>query len=316
MLGFGDSPAELFIRIPVSCIEPVVTSHLEMFFWDMLDKKGNEIQYGNCFFHIGIIFVLIVMESHVITIVRINAGGGNDRAPEVTADVFYNSVSVAEIGFGIDIETVFIFSVNGCFGLFKRRTDMRFQFIQESGLESFSEVSIVEVFHNPPEAVIRETAFGKKTVDMRIPFERPAEGMKDADETGHKIPAFVQFMEEPEDDTADSLKKTVKEGAVTQKERAQIFINGKNKVSVGTVNKFKGHFSGAVNAVFIAAGRAELGMAAERDKFEFTAVGTAEHGTAIRGIAAVNHLFNVFHDNGTGMKDIFNFFVMFFKNLL
>ncbi len=193
---------------------------------------------------------------------------------------------------------------------------MGFQFIQESGLESFPEVSIVEVFHNSPEAVIRETAFGKKTVDMRIPFERPAEGMEDADETGHKVPAFVQFMEEPEDDTADSLKKTVKKRAVTQKERAQIFINGKNKVSVGTVNEFKGHFSGAVNGVFIAAGGAELGMAAERDKFEFAAVGTAEHGAAIRGIPAVYHLFNVFHDNRTGMKDIFNFFVMFFKNLL
>lgn len=85
---------------------------------------------------------------------------------------------------------------------------------------------------------------------------------------------------------------------------------------MGTANEFKGHFSGAVNAVFIAAGGAELGMAAEGDKFEFAAVGTAEHGAAIRGIPAVYHLFNVFHDNRTGMKDIFNFFVMFFKNLL
>lgn len=85
---------------------------------------------------------------------------------------------------------------------------------------------------------------------------------------------------------------------------------------MGTVNEFKGHFRGAVSAVFIAAGGAELGMAAERDKFEFTAVGTAKHGAAIRRLPAVYHFFNVFHDNWTGMKDIFNFFVMFFKNLL
>lgn len=61
-------------------------------------------------------------------------------------------------------------------------------------------------------------------------------------------------MEEPKDDTVDSLKKTVKEGAVTQKERVEVFINGKNKLPVGT----------------------------------------AEHGVAIRGISVVYHLFNVF----------------------
>ena len=73
MLGSGDCPAELFIRFTVSCIEPVITSHFEMFFGDMLDEKGDEIQYRNRFFHIGIILVLIVVESHIIAIVRINA---------------------------------------------------------------------------------------------------------------------------------------------------------------------------------------------------------------------------------------------------
>ena len=140
--------------------------------------------------------------------------------------------------------------------------------------------------------------------------------MEDADETGHKIPAFVQFMEEPEDDTADSLKKAVKERAVIQEERAQVFINGKNKVSVGAVNEFKGHFSRAVDAVFIAAGGTKLGMAAERDKFKFATVGTGIHRTTIRRVPAVDHLLNVFHNNGTGMKDIFNFFIVLFKNLL
>ena len=76
------------------------------------------------------------------------------------------------------------------------------------------------------------------------------------------------------------------------------------------------HFCRAVNAVFIAAGGAELGMAAERDRFKFAAVGTAAHGAAIRRVSAIDHLLNVFHDNGTWMKDIFYFFIVFFKNLL
>lgn len=287
-----------------------------MFFWDMLDEKGNEVQYRNCFFHIGIIFMFIVVESHIVPIVRINAGGGDNRASEVTADVFYDRVSVAEVGLSINIETVFILFINGRFSLFKRRPDMGLKFVKESGLKGFAQISIVEMFDNSPVAVIREAAFRKEAVDMWIPFKRSAEGMKNADETGHKIFGFVHFMEKPEDDTANSLKKAVKEGAVIEEERAQVFINGKNEMSVGAVNEFKGHFSRAVNTVFIAAGGAKLGMAAERDKFKFTAMRAAEHGTAIRGITTVDHLLNVFYNNGTGMKRIFNFFIVFFKNLL
>ena len=123
-------------------------------------------------------------------------------------------------------------------------------------------------------------------------------------------------MEHPEDDAADRLEKAVKEGAVLKKEVAQACINGKNEVSVCTVNEFKGHFSRAVNRVFIAAGGAEPGMAAEREKFKFPTMNTAIHGAAKRGIPTVNHFFDVFHDNGTGMKDILYFFIVFYKNLL
>lgn len=112
------------------------------------------------------------------------------------------------------------------------------------------------------------------------------------------------------------MEKAVQKGAVIQKERAQGFINGKNEVPMGTVNEFKRHFSRAVNAVFIAAGGAKFGVAAERDKFKFAAAFTAVHGTAVGGIPTVDHFFNVFHDNGSWMKDVFNFFVVFFKNLL
>lgn len=57
-------------------------------------------------------------------------------------------------------------------------------------------------------------------------------------------------------------------------------------------------------------------MAAEGNKFKFTAVRTAIHGAAIRRIPAVDHLVNVFHNNRTGMKDIFNFFIVIIKNHL
>jgi len=308
--GFWDCTAEFFVRFAVPCIEAVITSHLEMLFRYMLDQQGDKVHDRECFFHIRIIFMFIVVESHVLTIIGINTGSGNNRPGEITADVFYNRVSVAEIRLGIDIEAVFIFFVNGSFCFFKRKADMLLKFIQKSGLESFAQISIVEMFYNFPEAVIREGALGKETMDVGIPFQGPAEGMQDTDEAGDKVSAFIHFMEEPEDHTADSLKKAVKEGAVSEEERAQVFVDGKNEMPVGTVNEFKGHFSRAVNAVFIAAGRAEFRVAAEREEFKFAAVRTAIHGAAVRRVTTVDHLLNIFHNNGAGMKNIFNFFVM------
>lgn len=84
-----------------------------MFFGYVLNKQGNKVHYRNRFFDVGIVFVFIIVEGHIYPIIGINAGGGNNRAAEITADVFYNSVSITEIWFCIDIKTVFIFFVNG-----------------------------------------------------------------------------------------------------------------------------------------------------------------------------------------------------------
>ncbi len=316
MLGFGDCPAELFVRTAVSCIESVITCHFEMFFGYVLDKQGNKVHYGKRFFHIGIVFVFIIVEGHVFSIIGINAGSGNNGTTEVTADVFYNRVSVTEIWLCIDIKTVFIFFVNTSLRFFERRTNTLFQLIQKSSLKSLAKIGIVKVLNNPPEAVIREPTLSKETMDVRIPFQRSAEGMQDTDETGDKVSAFIHFMEHSENDAAHSLKKAVKQGTVIEKERTQVFINGKNEVPVSTVNEFEGHFRRAVNAVFIAAGRAKFRVTAERNEFQFAAVGAAIHGAAVRRVSTVDHFLNIFHNNGTGMEDIFNFFVVLFKNLL
>ena len=57
-------------------------------------------------------------------------------------------------------------------------------------------------------------------------------------------------------------------------------------------------------------------MTAKGDEFKFATMSTAIHGSTERGIPTVNHFFDVFHDNGTGMKDIFNFLIVIFKNPL
>ena len=55
-------------------------------------------------------------------------------------------------------------------------------------------------------------------------------------------------------------------------------------------------------------------MAAERDKFELTAVRTAVHGTAKGRITAADHFIDIFHFSILRVESIYNFFIMVFKN--
>ena len=66
------------------------------------------------------------MKSYVFAIIGINSGKCNDRAPQITADIFDNGIRVTEIGFGIDIKPIGLIFVNKRFSLFKRRTNKIF----------------------------------------------------------------------------------------------------------------------------------------------------------------------------------------------
>ena len=66
------------------------------------------------------------------------------------------------------------------------------------------------------------------------------------------------------------------------------------------INQFKGHTGSAFHGIFVAAGRAETAMTAERNKFKISAVRTAVHGTTERWITAMNHLIDIFHLSFSG----------------
>ena len=119
------------------------------------------------------------MESNGISIIPINPGCGYDGSAKITTNIFRNDFRVAEIGLGIDIETMFVLAVAFGFYFFKGRSYFAFHFIEA------------------PEAVITVTAFGKETVDVRIPFEIPAKSMEDHDVAGSKIFGMVQVKKHP-----------------------------------------------------------------------------------------------------------------------
>ena len=126
----GNDPAEFFVDLPVPGINAAIADHLKMFFRDMADQTLYKLHDRDGFFHILIILMAIVMEGNEVAIIFVNAGSGDHRTAKIAADIFDSSFRVTGIGFGIDIEAVFVFPVAAGLPLFKRRADLSFQFMR------------------------------------------------------------------------------------------------------------------------------------------------------------------------------------------
>ena len=129
MFGFMNSSVKIFINFAVSGIKPIVTGHLEILFRDMLDEQADKVDGRKSPCDEGVILMFIIMEGHIFTVIGINSGESDDRASQITADIINNGFWVAEIRFGIDIEAIFILTVDFGLGLFEGGTDTLLQFI-------------------------------------------------------------------------------------------------------------------------------------------------------------------------------------------
>ena len=194
---FGNDTVQFRINLTVPCIQPAIADHFKMFFRDVADETFYEIHDRQSFLHILVIFMAVIMESNGISIIPINPGCGYDGSAKITTNIFRNDFRVAEIGLGIDIETMFVLAVAFGFYFFKGRSYFAFHFIEESRAESIAEIVVVKVFYMTPETVITVTAFGKETVDVGIPFEIPAKSMEDHDVARSKIFGMVQVKKHP-----------------------------------------------------------------------------------------------------------------------
>ncbi len=243
----------------------------------------------------------VVVEGHRITIIFVNPGGGNHGVAKITSDVFYNCFGVAFVWLCIHIKTIFVVTVAGSLHFFKRRVKFCLHFVQQGSAKSVTKISVVKIIDIAPEAVIAVAALRNKAVDVRISFQIPAECMEDHDKAGSEVQGLVLFKKHMRDNTVYRMKEAVKQGTVIQEEITEIFINGEHAVTVWDTHQLKGHRSSALHGVEVFAGRTETAVAAERDKFELSAVGTAIHCPAKGGITAVDHFIHVFNDSRTWM---------------
>lgn len=89
---------------------------------------------------------------------------------------------------------------------FEGRADLFFHFVEKSGLEGFTKKGIVKMFHNAPKAVVGEPAFGNQAMNVRIPFKRASESMKNTDKAGNKVFGLVYLEKHTKNDTADGTE--------------------------------------------------------------------------------------------------------------
>ena len=158
----------------------------------MTDQPFDEIHNRESFFHICVIFMAVVVKRNRIPVIAVYPGCGDRGSAKVAADIFDDYFRIAEIGFGIDIEIVFMAGIAFGFYLFKRRPDPVFHFVEEGSTEGAAEIVVVKVLDMTPGAVIAVTTFQEETVDKGIPFEIPAECMEDHDIAGSEIFGMVQ----------------------------------------------------------------------------------------------------------------------------
>ena len=312
----GDGSAEFFIGLPVSGIKAAIADHFIMLFGDMSDQALDELHDRDSFLHIFAILMAVVMEGDEVAVIFVNAGSGDDRASQITADIFEDRFRVAGIGSGINVKAIFMLPVAEGLNLFKRGADLSFHFLEKGGTESVAEESIVEMFYMTPESVIAETAFGNETVDMGVPFQVPAEGMEDHDKAGDEIQRSILFKKHTGNNAVDRMEETVQKRTIMEEKIAELGIDGEYTMTVGGIDEFERHGGSAFHGVFIAAGRAEAAVTAERDEFQFSAVRTAVHSAAKGRIATVYHLIDIFHLSIPGVEGIYDFFVMVSKNFL
>ena len=168
---------EFFVSLSVAGINTTIADHFVMLFRDMPDKTLYKFHNREGFFHVFVVFVMVVMEGNKATVIIVDPGGGNGRAAKVAAGVFYDISRITFVRLGIYIEAMPVLLVAAGFHLFKGGTGSGFHFIEQGGAEGIAEKSIVEMADIAPEAVVTVATFGNEAMDVWIPFQIPAKCM-------------------------------------------------------------------------------------------------------------------------------------------
>ena len=76
------------------------------------------------------------------------------------------------------------------------------------------------MFNSSPGRDVAGAPFRDKSMNVRVPFQVPTKGMKDADKSGCKIFGFIDFGKHAQNDIADRRKKKTEASAILEEKDA------------------------------------------------------------------------------------------------
>ena len=199
-------------------IDAIVANHFEMLVGDMDNEALNEFNGGNSFDNEFVILMPVVMKSNMRAGVRIDTGSSNNGSAKIATNILGNDRRIAVVGLGINVESLAMILVDVRFDYFERIAEFIMESIKQSGTERFAQESIVEVFNAFPRRDTTDSDFGNENVNMRIPLQAAAKGMKNADKAGSKMFSLIEFAEHTKNDVTDRKKKTVEQRAISAEE--------------------------------------------------------------------------------------------------
>lgn len=120
----------------VFCINAVVAYHFKVPVRDRYDQTIGKVNGRDTFRDGFMILMVLIMERHIIPVIGINPGSGNDRSSKVAADIFNGDIRRTQVRFGSNIKAFGMVFVDLIFKPFKRRLQFRRELIQKDFTES------------------------------------------------------------------------------------------------------------------------------------------------------------------------------------
>jgi hypothetical protein len=87
--------------------------------------------------------------------------------------------------------------------------------VQECGSERIAEQGIVEMFYMTPKGFITRAPLREQYMNVRIPFQVPAESVKHTNKSGRKILGFVHVTKHSQNHITHRMKQTVQQISVS-----------------------------------------------------------------------------------------------------
>lgn len=140
-------------------VDTVITQHFKVLFRDVNNETFDEVHSRNTFSDSKLIFMSCVVEGYIVSVIVINAGGGNDRATKVSADVLDGDIGGTGIGLGSHIKTFRMEGIHVVFDLAKGRSQPEGEFIQKDLTERITKEGIVEMLDRTPWGDVTGPAF-------------------------------------------------------------------------------------------------------------------------------------------------------------